>query len=83
MPRSRATPTVDEVPRKREVPPVGPEVAGSGGSVAKYDPAAVRAPPKIEDGRNVEIVPTHVAIASIFGNIHAADGAVLDQRHGV
>ena len=33
MPRSRATPTVDEVP-------VGPEVAGSGGSVANYDPAA-------------------------------------------
>ena len=74
MPRSRATPTVDEVP-------VGPEVAGSGGSVvAQYEPAAVRAPPKIEDGRNVEIVPTHVGMAGIFGNIHAADGAVLDQR---
>ena len=73
MPRSRATPTVDEVP-------VGPEVAGSGGSVAKYEPAAVRAPPKIEDGRNVEIVPTHVGMAGIFGDIHAADGAALDQR---
>ena len=28
-------------------------------------------------------VPTHVGMAGIFGNIHAADGAVLDQRHGV
>ena len=76
MPRSRATPTVDEVP-------VGPEVAGSGGSVGGPVPAAVRVPPKIEDGRYVEIVPTHVGMAGIFGNIHAADGAVLDQRHGV
>ena len=43
-------------------------------------PAAVRVPPKIEDGRYVEIVPTHVEMAGIFGDIHAADGAVPDQR---
>ena len=43
-------------------------------------PAAVRVPPKIEDGRYVEIVPTHVGMAGIFGDIHAADGAVPDQR---
>ena len=48
--------------------------------VAKFDPAAVRVPPKIEDGRYVEIVPTDVGMAGIFGNIHAADGAALDQR---
>ena len=71
---------MDEVPRKREVAPVGPEVAGSAGSVGGPVPAAVRVPPKIEDGRYVEIVPTHVGMAGIFGDIHAADGAALDQR---
>jgi hypothetical protein len=48
--------------------------------VAKFDPAAVRVPPKIEDGSYVEIVPTDVGTAGIFGNIHAPDGAALDQR---
>ena len=48
--------------------------------VAKFDPAGVRVPPKIEDNRYVEIVPTEVGMAGIFGNIHAADGAALDQR---
>jgi hypothetical protein len=48
--------------------------------VAKYDPAGVRVPPKIEDGRSVEIVATEVGMAGIYGNIHAADGAALDKR---
>jgi Domain of unknown function (DUF222) len=48
--------------------------------VAKFDPAAVRVPPKVDDGRCVEIVPTEAGMAGIWGNIHAADGAALDQR---
>jgi hypothetical protein len=48
--------------------------------VAKFDPAGVRVPPKIEDRRYVEIVPTEAGMAGIFGNIRAADGAALDQR---
>jgi Domain of unknown function (DUF222) len=48
--------------------------------VAKFDPAGVRVPPKIDDSRYVEIVPTEVVMAGVFGNIHAADGAALDQR---
>jgi len=48
--------------------------------VAKFDPAGVRVPPKIEDSRYVEVVPTEVGMAGIFGNVHAADGAALDKR---
>ena len=48
--------------------------------VAKFDPAGVRVPPKIEDSRYVEIVPTEAGMAGIYGNIHAADGAALDKR---
>jgi hypothetical protein len=48
--------------------------------VAKFDPAGVRVPPKIDDSRYVEIVPTEAGMAGVFGNVHAADGAALDQR---
>ena len=48
--------------------------------VAKFDPAGVRVPPNIDDSRYVEIVPTEVGMAGVFGNIHAADGAALAQR---
>jgi hypothetical protein len=48
--------------------------------VAKFDPAGVRVPPKIEDSRYIAIVPTEAGMAGIYGNIHAADGAALDQR---
>jgi hypothetical protein len=48
--------------------------------VAKFDPAGVRVPPTIEDSRYVEIVPTEVGMAGIYGNIRAADGAALDKR---
>ena len=34
----------------------------------------------VDDSRYVEIVPTEVGMAGVFGNIHAADGAALDQR---
>jgi hypothetical protein len=48
--------------------------------VAKFDPAGVRVPPTVEDSRYVEVVPTEVGMAGIYGNIHAADGAALDKR---
>ena len=48
--------------------------------VARFDPAGVRVPPTIEDSRYIEIVPTEVGMAGVFGNIHAADGAALTQR---
>jgi hypothetical protein len=48
--------------------------------VTKFDPAGVRVPPKIDDSRYVEIVPTEVGMAGIYGNIRAADGAALDKR---
>ena len=48
--------------------------------VAKFDPAGVRVPAEVDDDRYVEIVPAEVGMAGVFGNIHAADGAALDQR---
>jgi hypothetical protein len=49
--------------------------------VAKFDPAGVRVPPKADDGRCVEIQPgTSPGMADIWGSMHAADGAALDQR---
>jgi hypothetical protein len=48
--------------------------------VAKFDPAGVRVPPKIEDSRYVEIVATEAGMAGVFGNVRAADGAALNQR---
>jgi hypothetical protein len=40
----------------------------------------VRVPPKVDAGRCVEIVPTEAGMAGIWGYVHAADGAALDQR---
>ena len=48
--------------------------------VAKFDPAGVRVSAKVEDDRYVQIVPAEVGMAGVFGSIHAADGAALDQR---
>jgi len=48
--------------------------------VAKFDPAGVRVPPKVDGARYVEIVPTEAGMAGIWGNIHATDGAALGQR---
>jgi hypothetical protein len=48
--------------------------------VAKFDPAAVRVPPKVDDGRFVDIDPSSPGMAIVFGHLHAADGAALDQR---
>jgi Domain of unknown function (DUF222) len=48
--------------------------------VAKFDPAAVRVPPKVDDQRCVEIVQSSPGMADIWGTIHATDAAALDQR---
>ena len=49
--------------------------------VAKFDPAAVRVPPIVDDGRYVVVEPGMCAGMAFFsGHIHAADGAALDQR---
>ena len=48
--------------------------------VAKFDPAGVRVPPKVDDNRYVEIGPTSPGMAGDLGNMHAADAAALDQR---
>ncbi len=46
--------------------------------VAKFDPAGVRVPPKIDDNRYVDIVPSP-GMAAISGYVRAADGAALDS----
>ncbi|HEX7826524.1 MAG TPA: HNH endonuclease signature motif containing protein [Mycobacterium sp.] len=49
--------------------------------VAKVDPAAVRVPPVVDDGRYVDVDPgTAAGMAFLSGHVHAADGAALDQR---
>ena len=48
--------------------------------VAKFDPAGVRVPPKVDENRYVDIDPGSVGMAFISANIHAADGAALDKR---
>jgi uncharacterized protein DUF222 len=48
--------------------------------VAKFDPTAVRVPPKVDDNRYVDIDPSSPGMAIVSGHIHAADGAALDQR---
>jgi hypothetical protein len=49
--------------------------------VTKFDPNAVRIPPKVDDNRYVEISPSDTAgMAYLIGHIHAADAAALNQR---
>jgi hypothetical protein len=48
--------------------------------VAKFDPAGVRVPPKVDDNRYVDIDPSSPGMAFLSGHVHAADGAALDQR---
>jgi Domain of unknown function (DUF222) len=48
--------------------------------VAKFDPAAVRIPPTVDDNRYVEIAPTSPGMAGMAGYLHASDAAALDQR---
>jgi Domain of unknown function (DUF222) len=48
--------------------------------VAKFDPAGVRVPPKVNDNRYVDLYLASPGMAGIGGYLHAADGAALDQR---
>jgi hypothetical protein len=48
--------------------------------VAKFDPAAVRVPPKVDDNRHVVVGPTSPGMAGIWANIHAPDAAAFDNR---
>jgi hypothetical protein len=49
--------------------------------VAKFDPNAVRVPPKVDDNRYVEIFPGDSAgMAFLMGQVRAADGAAVNQR---
>jgi hypothetical protein len=48
--------------------------------VAKFDPAGVRVPPRVEDNRYIDIDPAAAGTASISGYLSAANGAALDQR---
>ena len=49
--------------------------------VAEFDPAGVRVPPVIDEGRYIEISPGATAGMAFFsGHIRAEDGAALDQR---
>ncbi len=48
--------------------------------VAKFDPAGVRVPPKVDEGRYVEVSPgAAVGMAFFSGHVRAEDGAALDQ----
>ncbi|MGV0874624.1 DUF222 domain-containing protein, partial [Mycolicibacterium sp. XJ879] len=49
--------------------------------VAKFDRAAVRVPPKVDEDRCVEIHPGDTAgMAILWGTLHSADAAAVDQR---
>ena len=45
--------------------------------VAKFDPAGVRVPPKVNANRYVDLHPASPGMAGISGYLHAADGAAL------
>ena len=47
---------------------------------AKFDRAAVRVPPTIDDSRYVDIGETSPGMAGIWANVHAPDAALLDRR---
>jgi hypothetical protein len=48
--------------------------------VAKHDPAAVRVPPKVDDGRYIEVGETSAGMAGIWANVRSSDAAVFDRR---
>ena len=48
--------------------------------VTKFDPDAVRVPPKVKDNRYVETGETSPGMAGIWANLDAADAAVFDAR---
>jgi hypothetical protein len=48
--------------------------------VAKFDPAAVRIPPKAKDNRYVVVGETSPGMAGIWASVRATDAAAFDQR---
>jgi len=48
--------------------------------VAKFDPAAVRVPPKVDENRYFEVDEAGPGMAFASGHLRAADGAALDAR---
>ncbi|BBX27869.1 hypothetical protein MALV_29940 [Mycolicibacterium alvei] len=48
--------------------------------IAKLDPNGVRVPPDVNAERFVQIEPSSPGMASLWGNLHAEDGAALHQR---
>ncbi|TDH51383.1 HNH endonuclease [Mycobacterium eburneum] len=48
--------------------------------IARFDPAGQRMPGQRNQDRYVEIGPTNSGLAGIWAQLHAADGAALDQR---
>ncbi len=47
--------------------------------VAKFDPAAVRVPPKVDDARYVDVEETSPGMARIWGTVRSADAALMDR----
>ncbi|MFI5506772.1 HNH endonuclease signature motif containing protein [Mycobacterium sp. NPDC051804] len=48
--------------------------------VAKFDPAAVRVPPKVDDNRYFDVDEAGPGMAFASGHVRAADAAALDAR---
>ncbi|MGA5540544.1 HNH endonuclease signature motif containing protein [Mycobacterium sp. NPDC051198] len=48
--------------------------------IAKLDPNGVRVPPPIDEGRFVQVEPSTPGMASVWANVHAADGIAFSQR---
>ncbi|MEV0670745.1 HNH endonuclease signature motif containing protein [Mycobacterium sp. NPDC050441] len=48
--------------------------------IAKLDPNGVRVPPTVDDERFVQVEPSSPGMASVWANVHAADGVALSQR---
>jgi hypothetical protein len=48
--------------------------------VAKFDPAGVRIPPKVDENRYVDVGETSPGMAGIWANIHAPDAAAFDKK---
>ena len=50
--------------------------------VAKFDPAGVRIPPKVEDNRYFDVEPASPGMALLSGHLRAADAAAFDRTVG-
>jgi hypothetical protein len=48
--------------------------------ILRFDPAGGRVPVERTEDRYVEIAPTDVGLAGIWAQLHATDGAALDQK---